>query len=208
MDGDNEKSVFELGDSSDYEQKEKEGEDEEVENVELRCGSCQKDDSQGDKERISWRFTYSEDNKLKQDGVLMHRLFQQIVVVEDVDRAIESFLHDGEIVESEVEKFRKQINSVLSIEGVVDFFDSKWQVWNEATIFDVEKREECRPDRIILDEELKQAVVLDYKFGNKKDSSYQTQVANYMKLLQSMGYGDVKGFLWYNDGLEEVFSVL
>jgi ATP-dependent exoDNAse (exonuclease V) beta subunit len=196
MDGDNEKSVFELGDSSDYEQKEKEGEDEEVENVELWCGSCQKDDSQGDKERISWRFTYSEDNKLKQDGVLMHRLFQQIVVVEDVDRAIESFLHDGEIVESEVEKFRKQINSVLSIEGVVDFFDSKWQVWNEATIFDVEKREECRPDRIMLDDELKQAVVLDYKFGYVEKESYKSQVERYVKLLTKMGYA-TQGYILY-----------
>jgi hypothetical protein len=66
--------------------------------------------------------------------------------------------------------------------------------------------ESYRPDRVMIFGD--KAVVLDYKFGNKKDSSYQTQVANYMKLLQSMGYGDVKGFLWYNDGLEEVFSVL
>jgi hypothetical protein len=126
----------------------------------------------------------------------MHRLFQQIVVVEDVDRAIESFLNDGEIVESEVEKFRNQINSVLSIEGVVDFFDSKWQVWNEATIFDVEKRKECRPDRIMLDDELKQAVVLDYKFGYVEKESYKSQVERYVKLLTKMGYA-TQGYILY-----------
>ena len=41
------------------------------------------------------------------------------------------------------------------------------------------------------------AVVVDYKFGLKRQSRYGRQVARYMELLLQMGYADVSGYIWY-----------
>ena len=40
-------------------------------------------------------------------------------------------------------------------------------------------------------------VVVDYKFGLKRQSRYGRQVARYMELLLQMGYADVSGYIWY-----------
>ena len=42
----------------------------------------------------------------------------------------------------------------------------------------------------------KEAVVVDYKFG-EENSSHNKQISNYMHELLDMGYTEVKGFIWY-----------
>ena len=51
-----------------------------------------------------------------------------------------------------------------------------------------------RPDRVVI--RGKEAIVIDYKFGEIKKRSYHYQVANYMALLRQMGY-QTKGYLVY-----------
>ena len=41
-----------------------------------------------------------------------------------------------------------------------------------------------------------EVIVVDFKFGKKKDS-YTAQVQEYMQLLHQMGYSRIKGYLWY-----------
>ena len=52
-----------------------------------------------------------------------------------------------------------------------------------------------RPDRVMIYED--EVVVLDYKFGEKPQTRYQSQVRNYMNLIVQMGYKQVSGYLWY-----------
>jgi hypothetical protein len=40
------------------------------------------------------------------------------------------------------------------------------------------------------------AVVVDYKFGEQNVGN-RVQVAQYAKLLQSMGYSNIEGYVWY-----------
>ncbi len=40
-------------------------------------------------------------------------------------------------------------------------------------------------------------MVVDYKFGLKRQSRYGRQVTRYMELLLQMGYADVSGYIWY-----------
>ncbi len=40
-------------------------------------------------------------------------------------------------------------------------------------------------------------VVIDYKFGEKTDPSYKTQVKTYLGLMKEMGHDRVEGFIWY-----------
>jgi hypothetical protein len=39
--------------------------------------------------------------------------------------------------------------------------------------------------------------VIDYKFGNKIDASYESQLREYASLLKDMGYKNVEAYLWY-----------
>jgi CRISPR/Cas system-associated exonuclease Cas4 (RecB family) len=43
----------------------------------------------------------------------------------------------------------------------------------------------------------KEAVVVDYKTGEKKSDNYNRQVSRYAKILQETGLEKVEGFLWY-----------
>jgi hypothetical protein len=51
-----------------------------------------------------------------------------------------------------------------------------------------------RPDRVMTNG--KEVVVVDFKFGTERDE-YHNQVRQYVQLLRSMGYQNVKGFLWF-----------
>ena len=71
---------------------------------------------------------------------------------------------------------------------------------NECSIL-TPNGEEKRPDRVIIKDG--EAVVIDYKFGaySPEDTDlyrrYKKQVSRYKELLTSMGYTNVKGYLWY-----------
>ncbi len=39
--------------------------------------------------------------------------------------------------------------------------------------------------------------VVDYKFTTETHNEHKRQVAGYMRLLHTMGYTTVRGFLWY-----------
>ena len=50
-----------------------------------------------------------------------------------------------------------------------------------------------------------EAVVVDYKFGRRREKEHRRQVTGYVELLKAMGFGSVKGYLWYGEeGVEEV----
>ena len=42
-----------------------------------------------------------------------------------------------------------------------------------------------------------QALVIDYKFGLRQETAYETQLKSYAGLLRDMGYGKVEAYLWY-----------
>ncbi|MCQ2153923.1 MAG: CRISPR-associated protein Cas4, partial [Bacteroidales bacterium] len=62
---------------------------------------------------------------------------------------------------------------------------------------------EKRPDRVVISGD--NAIVIDYKFGSA-NPAYRRQVQEYCDLYRRMGYGVVKGYVWYvrEDRVEEV----
>jgi CRISPR/Cas system-associated exonuclease Cas4 (RecB family) len=42
-----------------------------------------------------------------------------------------------------------------------------------------------------------EAVVVDYKTGEKKSDNYNSQVSRYAKILKETGFEKVEGYLWY-----------
>ena len=124
----------------------------------------------------------------------MHRLFERIIVTDDVDSAIESLEREGENIDG----LRCEVEAILAIDGVAELFDSKWKVMNEAEIFDGKGRA-YRPDRVMISKETKEVVVVDYKFGEYNEElhqRYSRQVGCYVRLIKEMGY-DVRGYILY-----------
>jgi hypothetical protein len=75
-----------------------------------------------------------------------------------------------------------------------DWFTKPWELRLEEAIYTDHR--ELRPDRVMINPETNEAVVLDYKFGGW-DDHYLTQVREYMEALRRMGHSPVRGYLWF-----------
>ncbi|MBQ0025607.1 MAG: UvrD-helicase domain-containing protein [Bacteroidales bacterium] len=78
-----------------------------------------------------------------------------------------------------------------------EWFDGTYESLNENSIVDSDGNMQ-RPDRVLLDRSKGKAVIIDYKFGEKR-KSYRGQVKSYCDLIRRMGFSDVTGYLWYVD---------
>ncbi len=127
-------------------------------------------------------------------GVMMHRAMENAKTREDIEREIARSVTDGVITAEEATILSQKIESALAEYGVQEWFDGSWQmVRSECEI--VECGRSWRPDRVMTRQG--EAVVVDYKFGLNRPTSYRRQIEKYCQLLQQMGYPKVKGYLWY-----------
>ena len=97
----------------------------------------------------------------------------------------------------QAEQIEKLARWALAHPQVKDWYDGTWDLYNECSIIYTDKAgnfQTRRPDRVMM--KGKKVIVVDFKFGKKKEN-YNRQVKEYMNLLTSMGYADVKGYLWY-----------
>lgn len=75
-----------------------------------------------------------------------------------------------------------------------EWFSLELKTFNEVAIIDSFGNTN-RPDRVLVDEEGR-VTVIDFKFG-EEDEKYSGQVRRYMRLFREMGYGEVRGYIWY-----------
>lgn len=152
-----------------------------------------------------------DDNNSKyiKAGNIMHKIFSMIHTTEDIDRALKQMEFDGVLYDNEitVEKMRDILSKRLSDKRVAEWFSPRWQVFNECSIIyvdpDTGKVMERRPDRVIYNED--EMIVIDFKFGKPQDK-YHDQIKQYVDLLETMGYKNIKSYLWfvYSNKIEEV----
>ena len=151
-----------------------------------------------------------------QMGNVLHNLFSTIHTADDIESALQQLELDGVIYDKNItkEKIEKMLRKRLETKEVSDWFSPRWTLFNECSILYVEdekdeegnitsKVQERRPDRVMTDGN--EMIVVDFKFGRYKEE-YDKQVREYMSLLQSMGYPQVKGYLWfvYKNEIKEV----
>ena len=130
----------------------------------------------------------------RKHGTLMHEVLSQILSRDDIPAAVESYRRAGIINRSEAEELAVRLNELLSTPEVASWYDGSARVLNEVDIL-FGKGLARRPDRVMIKAD--KAIVVDYKFGEKQDKRYQTQVRNYMRLIRRMGFEKVEGYLWY-----------
>lgn len=140
---------------------------------------------------------FFEREKMRQRGIVMHDILSAIATADDIDSAVEEAVLRGEVSAEEAAGCAAEIRRMVAYAAHYGWFAPGAQILNEVSIIDSEGNV-ARPDRVVVSEadSRRSAVVVDYKFG-KPDSAYAKQVAGYMKLLEEMGYAEVKGYLWY-----------
>jgi ATP-dependent exoDNAse (exonuclease V) beta subunit len=152
----------------------------------------------------SRQFAASEDeqqeNNYIQLGSILHNVFSTIRTKADIETALQRMEFDGIIYDKYLtrERIEDLIRKRMNHPSVAEWYADKWTLFNECTILNVDPVSgnvyERRPDRVMTDG--KQMIVVDFKFGRQRDE-YKDQVKEYMQLLLSMGYPNVRGYLWY-----------
>lgn len=153
--------------------------------------------SSDDRLRLTYdNYDYFSDKGSKRGrGQVLHSVMSRIRSKEDIKEALERSLLDGDIGSGDFPEYMKEITeAVLSVESY-GWFTGKYDVLNEIEIVEPGGKI-SRPDRVLVSGN--SAVVVDYKFG-APEKRYEKQVSRYMGLLGAMGYGNVKGYLWYVD---------
>ncbi len=145
---------------------------------------------------------FSETENKIESGNLMHSILQRIYTKSDTEKILTDMTLNGLIAQDELPSIRQKMEDFFSISGVAEWFEPKYKVLNETDIIMADKGI-CRPDRILLDG--KNAIVIDYKFGEKELGKYTRQVSEYMRLIAKMGYS-VKGYICYGS-LKKVVAV-
>ena len=131
-----------------------------------------------------------------EEGVLCHEIFANVHKADELDDVLDEFETRGEIRDKEQrEELRRLISSAWEGNAQMrDWFTAPWQLKLEEAIY-IDRRE-MRPDRVMINPETHEAIVLDYKFGHWEES-YKQQVGDYMEALRRMNYSPVRGFLWF-----------
>ena len=147
-------------------------------------------------------FTYPDTSTSQKFGLRMHRILEHIRVASDVSAVISEFVVRGEIDISEQKELENYIIQKISDKSVADWFSGKYKILSEQSIL-LPNAKERRPDRIMIQDS--HAIIVDYKFTQKKEEAHRTQVSEYQSLLHDMGY-TTEGFVWYCL-LQEVVAV-
>ena len=136
-------------------------------------------------------------------GNILHQLFQLIEYKEDVDKAVSQLQFEGKLDQIQAEEVSLFAKELLKDTVVSQWFSKDWTVVNERDIL-LGNGEVQRPDRVIY--KGKDAIVIDFKFGKKKENSHKKQVLAYKKLIQQLGFEQVKAFVLYGK-LSEIEEV-
>lgn len=128
-------------------------------------------------------------------GIRLHHILEKAHTAEQLHSAIEHLAIDCLISSDEAAKFKSQIVEMLANPTTSEWFDGSWDdIKCETDI--VSPGSLRRPDRVMI--KGRRAVVVDYKFGQRRNNTYTKQMSEYLSLLASMGkYDTIEGYVWY-----------
>ena len=152
-----------------------------------------------DSERYSGEGTVLQELSPRNYGILMHRLFENIEQLDDMERIVDKMCYDGELPERQKPDFINALRKIAGNKTLKELFGKEWEVRNEHNILLPVNNDsdsgQFRPDRVVINGD--KVRILDYKFGTHEDKRYLSQMKRYIRLMQQMGYNDVKGYIWY-----------
>lgn len=155
--------------------------------------------------RIELRFyadEYFNEGDERRSGKIRHEILSRVNTPQDLRRSVQKAIIDGLATTQECLGYEADLAERLQREEVAPWFAEGQEVLNEIAILKADGTM-LRPDRILRTGD--SFTVIDYKFG-KENKKYRKQIADYVGVIKSMGYSDVKGYLWYvmADKIEQI----
>lgn len=141
-----------------------------------------------------FRTVSSIGNNSRMKGNLYHAVFQQIKTINDIANAVFELVKKGILPADEVEELTSEIKSLINKPQIKPWFSGDWQIKTEADIL-LKSGQLSRPDRIMF--KPGEVLVIDYKFGERKEETHLRQVINYKNRLLQMGYKNIEAVVWY-----------
>lgn len=141
--------------------------------------------------------SYFDEHSNLSIGKIKHEMMSEIVVKEDVSRIAKKYEKLGVISPGEATDFINEILSQIEDNALIgEWFALGNKVLNESSVLNNKSdgKISYRPDRVIINGN--NVTVVDYKFGKESDK-YNKQIESYISILKTMGYFNVKGYIWY-----------
>ncbi len=193
-----EKGVYESGEWTTNEVRDKEVS---VESAEIRMTETVSVPI-GDRLRLALRGEeFLSADSARRRGIVLHDILSRVNVATDLHEAVTSAVNEGLISLSESSAVEVMLGEMIDSVADRHWFDGTYRLINETPIITPEG-ENYIPDRLMFSGD--EAIVVDYKFGHRHTSTYTAQVRGYMSLLSQMGYTHIRGYLWYQESIEEV----
>ena len=149
-------------------------------------------------------FPFSDTSKREKInyGKLMHDVFEGIKTEDDINASIIKMVLDGRLPRNEAAALEGKITSLLKTPQVAGWFRPGINVMTEAGIL-MSSGHTRRPDRVIIKDD--KVIIVDFKFG-EENSRHLTQVDQYRRLMNEMGFINIEAFIWYVNG-NKIISV-
>lgn len=126
-------------------------------------------------------------------GIIMHSVLSRIITEDDLLKSVEQSVSNGELAVNEKDKSYMFLKECLESVRERHWFDGTFRVYNELEIIEP-GGDIIRPDRVMSGDKI---IVIDFKFGKKRENSHIRQVQRYINVIRSMGLAYVRGYVWY-----------
>jgi ATP-dependent exoDNAse (exonuclease V) beta subunit len=143
--------------------------------------------------KLNNKYFFTEKGR-REYGTLMHEIISNISSPSDLPKTVEAYRLSGEITEQEQQEITALLSGYLANPQIAEWYSPEYTALNEIQILCPDATI-ARPDRVIIKNG--EAIVIDYKFGEKEEKKYHKQVEHYMSLIRQMGYSSVKGYICY-----------
>ena len=143
------------------------------------------------RESIMWN---TKQQKAIEFGNIIHEILAFVETKNDIDLAITKAIENGLIISNQKEEVLVTISQIVNHSELEDYFSSENKIMNEQTI--IQKQGNIvKPDRMSISKD-KKVFLLDYKTGQHLPK-HKTQLENYQKTIEDMGYKVAKKSLIY-----------
>lgn len=149
------------------------------------------------RESVMWN---TKQQKAIEYGNIIHEILAFVKTKNDIDLAITKAIENGLIISSQKEEVFATISEIVNHQELEDYFSPNHKVMNEQTIIQ-KQGAVVKPDRMSISKD-KKVFLLDYKTGQHLPK-HKTQLENYQKSIEDMGYTvDKKALIYIGEAIE------
>lgn len=160
-------------------------------------------DALGNREIKPELMALAEKEEQVRSGLQLHELLARGTDIEELPQHVAHMQTEGLINGQEAVSILFQAQEMLGDPALAQLLNNNYKVMSEQPLISPEGQT-LRPDKVLIGNN--ETIVLDFKFTAIESAAHVRQVSHYRDLLVSMGYANVKAYLYYpyRNGLVQV----